>query len=68
MHRPLVYEVLQHLCCHHLRALDIADIDILWKEALFGAIALALANGGRTAAGRALAPCWPLKMLLKDSS
>jgi hypothetical protein len=42
MHRPLVYEVLQHLCCHHLRSLDIADIDISRKEAIFGAVALAL--------------------------
>lgn len=49
--RPLVYEVLQHLCYHRLRSLDIADVDISRKEALFGAIALALDHGGRTAAG-----------------
>jgi len=59
---------LQHLCCHHLRTLDIADIDISRKEALFGAIALALAHGGPDSCWRALAPCWPSQTLLIDSS
>jgi hypothetical protein len=56
---------LQHLCCHHLRSLDIANIDISWTKDLCRAIALALDHGGRTAA---LAPCWPSQTLLIDSS